>query len=79
MTPQTGQGIATPGVYRIQQLQQSAQFLYSEAKTIAEIEITDQVKQMALPTKLPIPTRHYPLIKPSEISKKRTVVPSAKF
>jgi len=66
-------GSATPGVYRIVQLPQQQQFLYSAQKTIAEIEISGPPKNMALPTALPIPTREYPLIKPSEVKNVRVV------
>lgn len=64
---------ATPGIYRIVQLQQKQQFLVSAQKTIAEIEVTGTPKNMALPTALPIPTREYPLIKPREISRLQTI------
>lgn len=66
-------GSATPGIYRIVQLQQSQQFLFSAQKTIAEIEVTGPPKTMALPTVLPIPTREYPLIKPGEVQNLRVV------
>ena len=62
-----------PGVYRIVQIQQTQQFLYSAQKTIAEIEVTGPPVTMALPTALPIPTREYPLIKPSEVQNLRVV------
>jgi suppressor of ftsI len=66
-------GSATPGIYKIVQLQQSQQFLFSAQKTIAEIEVTGPPKTMALPTVLPIPTREYPLIKPNEVQNLRVV------
>jgi len=67
------QAIATPGVYAVTALAQSQQFLMSAAKTLFEIEIAGDPVSMALPTTLPTPTRHYPLIEPSEISVQRTV------
>src|SRR5882724_8157044 len=66
-------GAAVPGIYRIVQLQQTQQFLFSAQKTIAEIEITGAPVNMALPVKLPIPTREYPLIKPGEIQNLRVI------
>jgi len=64
--------IQKPGVYRIVQLAQTQQFLFSAQKVIAEIEITGQRKDMRLPTRLPLITRYYPLIKPEEIKRIRT-------
>jgi len=66
-------GAAKPGIYRIVQLQQQQQFLFSAQKTIAEIEIKGAPVTMALPDKLPIPTREYPLIKPNEIQNLRVI------
>jgi suppressor of ftsI len=66
-------GNANPGIYRIRQLAQSAQFLKSDEKIIAEIEVTGPPKNMALPTKLPIPSRFYPLIKPEEVKRVRMI------
>lgn len=66
-------GSAKPGIYKIVQLQQSQQFLLSAQKTIAEIEISGAPVKMALPTALPIPTREYPLIKPSEIKRLQVI------
>ena len=54
-------------------MQQQQQFLFSAQKTIAEIEISGTPVNMALPVKLPIPTREYPLIKPSEIQNLRVI------
>lgn len=66
--------ISTPGTYRIMELGQSQQFLVSDAKVIAVIEVTsDPAKNMALPTTLPTPSRYYPLITPNEIKRKRTL------
>ena len=64
---------ATPGIYRIVQLQQQQQFLFSAQKTIAEIEVTGTPRNMTLPTVLPLPTREYPLIKPSEVQNLRVI------
>ena len=66
-------GAAKPGIYRIVQLQQQQQFLFSAQKTIAEIEIKGAPVTMALPDRLPIPTREYPLIKPNEIQNLRVI------
>lgn len=63
----------TPGIYPIVQLQQRQQFLFSAQKTIAEIEVTGTPRNMTLPTALPIPTREYPLIKPSEVQNLRVI------
>lgn len=64
---------STPGIYRIRQLAQNQQFLVSAEKIIAEIEVTGPPKDMALPGKLPIPERLYPLIQPSEIRRIRVI------
>ena len=74
-------GSTTPGTYRIMELGQTEQFLASDPKVIAVIEIPQNTpnKNMKLPAKLPTPTRYYPLIKPSEIKRKRTVVFNANF
>lgn len=56
-----------PGVYKIRQLGQSAQFLESEQRIVAEIEVAGPAVRMALPSSLPIPTREYPLIQDDEI------------
>lgn len=70
---------ATPGVYRIRQLTQSRQFLNSDEKVIAEIEVRGSAKSMGLPDKLPIPSREYPLIKPEEVSRIRNIVFSGRI
>lgn len=74
-------GSATPGKYRIMELAQAEQFLVSDAKVIAVIEIADKTpnKNMKLPTKLPAPSRYYPLIKADEIKRKRTLTFNANF
>lgn len=70
---------ATPGHYRIIQQQQSEQFLHSEQKDIATIVVEGPPRNMDLPTSLPVPTRHYPLIRPDEITARREVTLSALF
>jgi len=45
----------------------------SAEKIIAEIEVTGPPKDMALPGKLPLPERLYPLIQPSEIKRVRVI------
>ncbi|WP_224242560.1 multicopper oxidase family protein [Hyalangium gracile] len=66
-------GAKEPGVYRIMQLAQTQQFLESQAKVLAEIEISGEPMDMALPTSLPLPKRHYPLIKPDEVKRTRDI------
>jgi FtsP/CotA-like multicopper oxidase with cupredoxin domain len=66
-------GVAKPGVYRVLQLAQTQQFLESAQKTICEIEVVGKPRKMKLPTRLPVPTRNYPLIKPEEIKTIRTI------
>lgn len=66
-------GVAKPGVYRVLQLAQTQQFLQSAQKTICEIEVVGKPRKMKLPTRLPVPTRNYPLIKPEEIKTIRTI------
>jgi FtsP/CotA-like multicopper oxidase with cupredoxin domain len=72
-------GISKPGVYRIVQLEQRQQFLQSDQKVIAEIEIRGDAKPMGIPSKLPVQRRYYPLIDPSEIKRVRTFVFSGIF
>jgi suppressor of ftsI len=64
---------ATPGIYRIRRLAQDQQFLVSAEKIVAEIEVSGSAKNMALPDKLPVPARAYPLIEPSEIKQVRVI------
>jgi suppressor of ftsI len=73
------QGISTPGIYRIMQLEQRQQFLQSDQKVIAEIEIKGAPKQMSIPTKLPVQKRYYPRIKEEEITHVRNFVFSGVF
>jgi suppressor of ftsI len=70
---------AKPGIYRIIQLAQRQQFLESEQKTIAEIEVTGAAKDMALPSKLPIQKRYYPPMQASEVKRVRNFVFSGIF
>jgi FtsP/CotA-like multicopper oxidase with cupredoxin domain len=71
--------ISKPGVYRIIQLEQRQQFLQSDQKVIAEIEIKGDNKPMAIPTNLPVQKRYYPRIKPEEITRVRNFVFSGVF
>jgi FtsP/CotA-like multicopper oxidase with cupredoxin domain len=64
---------STPGIYRVRQLAQDRQFLSSPAKVIAEIEVTGEARDMALPDTLPTPSREYPLIKPEEVKRVRLI------
>jgi FtsP/CotA-like multicopper oxidase with cupredoxin domain len=73
------QGISKPGVYRIVQLEQRQQFLQSDQKVIAEIEIKGEPKSMGIPTKLPVQRRYYPKIKPQEIKRVRNFIFSGIF
>jgi FtsP/CotA-like multicopper oxidase with cupredoxin domain len=73
------QGISQPGIYRILQLEQRQQFLQSDQKVIAEIEIKGASKSMGIPTKLPVQHRYYPLIKPEEIKRVRNFIFSGVF
>ncbi len=66
-------GSTTPGVYRIKQLAQKQQFLQSAEKVLAEIEISGEPMDMALPKSLPLPKRHYPLIKADEVKVRRDI------
>lgn len=71
--------ISDPGIYRIIQLEQRQQFLQSDQKVIAEIEIKGDPKPMGVPTKLPMQKRYYPRIKPEEVKRVRTFVFSGIF
>jgi FtsP/CotA-like multicopper oxidase with cupredoxin domain len=64
---------STPGIYKIRQLAQHKQFLASSEKVIAEIEVTGEPKDMALPDTLPTPSREYPLMKPEEVKRIREI------
>ncbi|MGC4086759.1 MAG: multicopper oxidase domain-containing protein [Polyangiaceae bacterium] len=64
-----------PGVYAIRALahEPGAQFFASSEKVIAEIEVAGEPLTMALPTKLPTPTRYYPLTTGVEPAARRDV------
>jgi len=64
-------GADQPGIYKIVQLEQTQQFMLSDQKVIAEIEIKGDRKNMALPTKLPVQRRYYPRIKDEEVTRVR--------
>ncbi|HEV2817268.1 MAG TPA: multicopper oxidase domain-containing protein [Allosphingosinicella sp.] len=66
-------GNPRPGIYKVIQLAQNQQFLESAEKTVCEIEIKGEPMDMGLPTALPPPTRYYPLIKPEDIERVRTL------
>jgi suppressor of ftsI len=72
-------GVSQPGVYRIIQLEQRQQFLQSDQKVIAEIEIKGEAKEMGIPVKLPVQKRYYPRIRPEEIKRVRNFVFSGIF
>lgn len=71
--------VDTPGIYKIVQLEQRQQFLQSDQKIIAEIEVTGTPKRMGVPTKLPTQKRYYPRIKPEEIKRVRNFIFSGVF
>ncbi len=73
------QGNSRPGIYRIVQLAQSQQFLFSAQKVLAEIEIAGPVRNMGIPRRLPRPSRDYPLIKPGEIKRVRQFLFNSQF
>ena len=70
-----------PGTYPIVQLAQSQQFLHSPRKTIAEIIVAGDpiAPPMPIPATLPLPRRHYPLIRADEVGKRRNITLSAGF
>lgn len=70
---------AKPDIYRIVQLEQRQQFLQSDQKVIAEIEVRGDPKPMDIPVKLPVQKRYYPLIKPEEVKRVRNFVFSGVF
>ena len=71
----------TPGTYRVVQLAQCDQFLYSDQRVLAEIVVAGEPMEppMAIPASLPLPTRHYPLIRPDEVERVRNVTFSMAF
>jgi suppressor of ftsI len=71
--------VSTPGIYRMVQLEQRQQFLQSDEKVIAEIEVKGAPKDMGIPGKLPVQKRYYPKIKPEEIKKVRNFIFSGVF
>jgi FtsP/CotA-like multicopper oxidase with cupredoxin domain len=71
--------ISTPGIYRIVQLEQRQQFLQSDQKVIAEIEVKGAPKPMGIPATLPVQRRYYPRIQPQEIKRVRNFVFSGVF
>lgn len=68
-----------PGTYHIRGLAQDEQFLESSEKLIAEIEVSGEPMDMALPTSLPLPTREYPLVEDDEIVAHREIEFSMNF
>lgn len=71
--------VATPGIYKIVQLEQRQQFLQSDQKIIAEIEVTGAPKPMGVPTRLPTQKRYYPRIRPEEVQRVRNFIFSGVF
>lgn len=66
-------GSSTRGVYGIWQNAQKEQFLQSDAKKLAELEVAGAPMDMPLPKELPTSPRHYPLI-PEGSYPQRTLV-----
>ena len=74
------QAVAATGTYNIVQEAQAVQYLQSDRKVIASISVTDATKAMALPARLPTPTRYYPLIEQKQVDRPvRTIRFSTKF
>jgi FtsP/CotA-like multicopper oxidase with cupredoxin domain len=68
-----------PGTYLIRELEQDEQFLGSGGKVVAAIRVAGAPRPMRLPTTLPKPARHWPLIGEDEIVRRRQVVFSSQF
>lgn len=69
-----------PGTYRIRQLAQNQQFLFSAEKVLAEIIVKDAPPvDMKLPTALPVISRYYPLTTPEQVKRRRNFVLSEAF
>ncbi|EPX83582.1 multicopper oxidase [Salipiger mucosus DSM 16094] len=70
---------AKPGIYELRQAPQSLQFLKSDGRLLARIVVTEDRKDMALPAKLPVQTRHFPLPSDSQVSKTRYITFGMQF
>ena len=70
---------AAPGTYRILQLAQRDQFLESAAKVIAELVVSGPAKDMALPTRLPLQKRYFPVDPDPPIANVRNIQFSGTF
>lgn len=71
--------IAKPGTYRIKQLAQTQQFLTSDEKVIAEIVVGGPAKDMALPSRLPVQKRYFPVDPNPPIANVRNILFSGTF
>ncbi|MFC4348610.1 multicopper oxidase family protein [Kordiimonas lipolytica] len=71
--------ISKPGIYELRQAPQSLQFLNSDGRLLARIEVTSETDDMALPASLPIQRRHFPLTPDSEVSRIRYVTFGMQF
>lgn len=70
---------ATPGTYDVVQLAQCVQFLYSDTRVLARIVVEGDPIEMAIPDRLPVPSRHYPLVTDEEVTRVRQVTFSMAF
>ena len=69
-----------PGGYAFRQNPVTGeQFENNSGMILANINVANAPKDMALPASLPIPTRNYPLIKPAEISRRQTLTYGSVF
>lgn len=71
--------INQPGIYELRQAPQSLQFLQSDGRLIARIEITPDENDMPLPKELPVQNRHFPLIPEKDVSRTRYVTFGMQF
>jgi suppressor of ftsI len=71
--------ITTPGTYELVQAPQDLQFLHSDRRVLARIVVTDDVKDMALPARLPVQSRHFPLTPDSAVDKLRYITFGMQF
>lgn len=71
--------IDTPGTYELRQVPQSLQFLHSEGRLLARLEVTDDKNDMPLPGKLPLQTRHFPVPADDAVSRTRYVTFGMQF
>ncbi len=63
----------TPGTYQLVQAPQSLQFLKSGRRVLANVVVSGDARDMALPGALPVQARHFPAIPDAEVMKTRTI------